>query len=138
MPALAGPDAGTPSQLIPGVRSTKERGVKSFLRGALIGVVGSFPLAGLSALLFRFPIPFDAYRSGVDAVVPALGAVVFYGFLGGFVVQGVLGGLGGLIAATLAPDPPGPGWRRRDAWSLAAASTGVLTLALLDRIVGPW
>jgi hypothetical protein len=119
-------------------KAAKESVVKWFLRGAIVGVVGTFPLAALCALLFRFPIPFDAYRSGLDAVVPALFAVVFYGMLGGFVVQAALGGLGGLIASQRSPGQPSDVGRRCLVFSLAGASVGVVALAVLDRIIGPW
>ena len=110
-----------------------------FATGALIGVVGSLPLAALSALLFRFPVPFAGYMSGSRAVVPALMGTLFYGLaLGGFAVQALLGGLGGLAGARR-------GWpdhnRRRRlcvTHSLVGSGIGVMTLAVLDWIIGPW
>lgn len=116
----------------------KERVVRWFKRGALIGVLGTFPLAAVCALLFRFPIPFVGIRSGFGAVLPALLAVVFYGVLGGFVVQAVLGGLGALVASKIEPSSPPASNRWCLVVSLAAASLGVIALATLDWIIGPW
>jgi len=103
--------------------------------GAAIAVIATFPLAALVALVFRFPIPFGTYMSGPGAVVPALFAAAFYGVLGGFLVQAVLGGIAGVMASrTAAPD------RRRAVliYSVLAALPGVLILSVLDWIIGPW
>jgi hypothetical protein len=100
--------------------------------GAGIAVAATFPLAALTALLFRFPIPFGGYANGVDAVVPALLAVAFYGILGGFIVQAILGGLAGLLAARSTAG------RTSFVFATAAALPGVLLLSILDWIIGPW
>jgi len=112
--------------------------LECFRRGAVVGVLSTFPLAGVCALFFRFPVPFDGYRSGVDAVVPALLATLFYGVLGGFVIQALLGGLGGVAASKLASGSPTQSRRLCVVGSLAGASVGVIALALLDRFIGPW
>ena len=112
--------------------------MKFFLAGAAMAVAVTFPLAALVALVFRFPIPFGSYMSGIAAVVPALFAVAFYGIIGGFMVQALLGGLtGGLAASAAIAD-------RRRAWRLCATSAtlaalpGVLILSILDWLIGPW
>jgi len=53
----------------------KAPGIPWFFCGAVCGVLGTYPGAGLAALLFRFPIPFVGYSSGVHAVLPSLVAV---------------------------------------------------------------
>ena len=109
--------------------------IRYFLAGAAIAVAATFPLAALAALVFRFPIPFGSYMSGIGAVIPALFAAAFYGVLGGFVVQALLGGIAGVMASRSgAPD------RRRAVltYSVLAALPGVLVLSVLDRIIGPW
>ena len=63
---------------------------------------------------------------------------VFYGVLGGFVVQAVLGGLGALVASKIEPSSPPASSRWCLVVSLAAASLGVIALATLDWIIGPW
>jgi hypothetical protein len=73
--------------------------------------------------------------SGPRAVVPALFGAAFYGVLGGFVVQALLGGIAGVMASRSgAPD------RRRAVltYSVLAALPGVLVLSVLDWIIGPW
>lgn len=112
--------------------------VRWFVRGAAGAVIASFPLAGICALVFRFPIPLFDYASGFDAMVPAMGAVVFYGVFGGFPLQALLGGIGGLIGARYGrPDEV----RMRKYALLASilcAVPGIVTLATLDYIVGRW
>jgi hypothetical protein len=109
-----------------------------WLAGATVAIAASFPLAALVALVFRFPIPFGSYMSGPDAVVPALFAAGFYLFLGGFAVQAALGAVaGGLAARTATPENPRP-WQRCLAFATIAALPGVLTLAVLDWIIGAW
>lgn len=112
---------------------------KSVLAGATWAVTSAFPIAAMTALLYRFPIPFVGYRSGITAVVPAMIAVLFYGVVfGGLILLGTLGALGGFISAmTLRHE------RRRcklttRAWALVVSAIGVLTLAVLDKIIGPW
>lgn len=98
-------------------------------------MAATFPLAAIVALVFRFPIPFGSYLSGPRAVVPALFGAAFYGVLGGFVVQALLGGIAGVIASRSgAPD------RRRAVltYAVLAALPGVLILSVLDWIIGPW
>ena len=58
------------------------------------------------ALVYRYPIPFAGYKSGVDAMLPSLLAVVFYGLMGGFVALGIAGAISGLVIGLL------PGTRR--------------------------
>ena len=109
--------------------------IRYFLTGAALAVIATFPLAAIVALIFRFPIPFGSYLSGVQAVVPALFAAAFYGMIGGFIVQAILGGIAGVMASrTGAPD------RRRAVLIYAglAALPGVLILSVLDWIIGPW
>ena len=109
--------------------------IRYLLAGAAIAVAATFPLAAIVALVFRFPIPFASYMSGPRAVVPALFGAAFYGVIGGFVVQALLGGIAGVMASRSgAPD------RRRAVltYSVLAALPGVLILSVLDWIIGPW
>ncbi len=107
------------------------------LGGALWSIGMAFPIAAAMALVYRFPIPFAGYRSGVDAIIPAMIAVIVYGILGGFVVLGIAGAIAGLITGFL------PGTRRTRNLMLFACSSGLTTiglfvLAILDKIIGPW
>ena len=109
-----------------------------FVTGAAVAVTASFPLAAVSAFLFRFPIPFGGYASGPDAVIPALVATLFYGMLGGFAVQAVLGGIAGVIAGHQAGVAVGHAWKRCIGFSIVGALPGVMVLSVLDWLIGPW
>jgi hypothetical protein len=110
-----------------------------FGKGAVVGVVATLPLTVLCALVFRFPVPFAGYLSGPTAIVPALMSLVFYGVLfGGFVVQAVLGGVGGVLAEYVGAPNKGRVARLCIVFSSIGASVGVVTLAVLDKIIGPW
>lgn len=110
-----------------------------FGKGALMGVVATIPLAIVCALLFRFPVPFAGYLSGPRAILPVLIAVFFYGVLfGGFVVQALLGGVGGLLAEHIGAPNRDRIARLCIVFSSIGASIGVVALAVLDKIIGPW
>ena len=99
-------------------------------------MLASFPLAALIALVFRFPIPFNAYLSGPTAMLPASMAVVFYGVMGGFPVQAAMGGVGAVVGSRFSA-----GDRQRRAaiiGAVVAAIPGLVVLAVLDYIIGPW
>ncbi len=110
----------------------------AMLRGALWAVALAFPLAAICALLYRFPVPFGGYATGPTAMLRALGAVVFYGVLGGFPVLLVAGALGG--AAAYALGRPNVGRIRRLTLAFAGliALLGVGLLAVLDKLIGSW
>ena len=111
----------------------------AFLWGALTAVLGTFPLAVLCALAFRFPVPFGGYMTGPDSIIPVLIAVVFYGGLfGGFIVQAMLGGFGGLAAWRWGGSDRRRIARLRTVLSLLGSAAGVFTMAILDKIIGPW
>ena len=112
--------------------------MKFILAGAAIAVGATFPIAALVALVFRFPIPFGSYMSGIGAVIPALFAAAFYGIIGGFMVQALLGGLGGGLAAAATVVDRRRAWRRCVTFATLAAFPGVLLLSILDWLIGPW
>lgn len=96
-------------------------------------------MAAACALVFRFPVPFAGYMSGIDAVRPALSAVWFYGAsLGGFLVQAVLGGLAGVLAQRCAAGDRQRTLRLCLVFSVVGSAVGVFALAILDQIIGPW
>jgi len=110
-----------------------------FKKGAIFGIVATVPLVILCALVFRFPVPFGGYMSGPSAIIPALIAILFYGLVfGGFVVQAFLGGLGGLLAERIAAPDKQKVKRLCIFFSTIGALFGVFTLAILDKIIGPW
>jgi len=110
-----------------------------FRKCAIVGIVATVPLVLLCALIFRFPVPFAGYLSGPSAILPALIAIIFYGVLmGGFIVQALLGGLGGLFGEYLASPNIKLVKRFCVVFSTIGASLGVLLLAILDKLIGPW
>ena len=102
-----------------------------------MAMLGAFPVAALFALLYRFPVPLAGYLSGLDAVGPSVIGVVVYGALGGFPLLGALGAIGGAIAYNGARPRQAS---RRLLFGIAAGADvlGVGTLAVLDKIIGPW
>lgn len=112
---------------------------KWFGKGAIVGVLSTIPLVMLCALLFRFPVPFAGYLSGFKAVIPALLSLFFYGVLfGGLIIQGLLGGIGGLAAEFIGAADKHRVKTLCIIFSTVGASIGVFVLAILDKIIGPW
>jgi len=108
------------------------------LYGMLWAVGLAFPLAAICALVYRFPIPFAGYESGLAAMPLALVATVFYGILGGFPALMAAGALGGAAAYSIGqPDRQRVRWLTVTFAGLAALS-GVVLLAVLDKLIGPW
>lgn len=98
----------------------------------------AFPFAALCALVYRFPIPLGGYEGGPDAAPIALMAVIFYGLLGGFPALFVSGALGGALAYRVGrPDPTRIRWFTIVLAAMVALAS-VVTLAVLDKIIGPW
>lgn len=63
-----------------------------YRRGVLHTILWTFPITALLALSIGFPFPFAGYDRGTDAAIRSPIAVVMWGiFMGGFVVQGLLG-----------------------------------------------
>ena len=81
--------------------------MKGTLRGILVAVLSSYPIAILFALVYRFPIPmggiigpFGEINANVgifDIIKMVTIAWIFYGILGGFVVLSVGGAVAGII-----------------------------------------
>jgi hypothetical protein len=124
-----------PPQSAPSIRVALWRCV---LQGAVIAVFGSIPLAGVVALLFRFPIPFAGYKSGPHAMVQAMVAAGLYGLIGGAVVPAVLGSIGGIMAYVLSRQSTTRAHLLTLIFGLLCALRGLLTLAVLDWVIGPW
>jgi hypothetical protein len=71
-------------------------------------------------------------------MLSAIFGVVFYGAMGGFVVLAVLGAASGAAGHWLAGHKSGRIRWLIPALALAGAFAAVMTLAVLDKIVGPW
>ena len=109
------------------------------LLGAGCSILFAIPLASVTAAMFRFPVPFAGYLSGVDAVVPAAFAALFYICLGGFLVLGAAGIVMGILVSVFAT-------RFDDGsrvglvlfGSAIVAELGVFVMAVLDKLIGNW
>ncbi len=110
----------------------------AMLKGALWALALAFPLAAVCALLYRFPVPFAGYETGPAAIPGALIAVVFYGLLGGFPALLVAGALGGAAAYGLARPDTHRVRRLALTFAALAAMLAVGSLAILDKLIGPW
>jgi len=111
---------------------------KGILIGALLAVVMAFPVAGILALVYRFPVPFAGYLSGVSAVGYAMVGVVFYGLLGGFPLLAALGGLAGAVTARRQTEAGTLPWKVIMLLCLSIDLVALFVLAILDKIIGPW
>jgi hypothetical protein len=112
--------------------------LRAALLGALLTVGLVFPAAMLLALVYRFPVPFVGYESGVAAVPHAVVATAFYGAFGGFPLLGLAGAAAGVLihrSAARSGTRPLP---RTCAVAAAIAFAAALTLSVLDKVIGPW
>ena len=110
----------------------------AILWGVASAVLLAFPLAAICAILYRFPVPFAGYESGIGAVPHVMIAVVFYGVLGGFPLLAAAGALAGCVAHKRAEPDPRAVRRLALTFGAAAALVAVLLLAVLDKLIGAW
>jgi hypothetical protein len=106
--------------------------------GAVFAVAGAFPLAATTALFYAFPVPLTGKLSGPSAVLPSQIAVVMYGIMGGFPVLAVAGAVAGLIAFKLGSPNRSRVGVLCAVLALVCSAAGVVLLATLDLIIGPW
>lgn len=107
-------------------------------RGGLWAIGLAFPFAAICALLYRFPQPMAGYDSGLASMPLTIVGVVFYGLFGGFATLYVVGGLGGAAAHAIGGSDQHRVRRLTLAFAATAALLGVVFLAELDKLVGPW
>lgn len=102
--------------------------------GAVASVVLCFPCAAIVAMLYRFPVPFGDYASGVQGIPLAVMAAAFYGaLLGGFVPVGLIGAVLALRMRGRPNTTQGILVR-----STAVALAAAVCLATLELFIGPW
>jgi hypothetical protein len=71
---------------------------RPLIRDALYTILLMFPAAALTALVYRFPVPFGGLVRGPAGVWEAILATLVYGLAGGFIVVPVVAiGLGFLL-----------------------------------------
>ncbi len=105
-------------------------------RGAVYAILGAFIAAPLVGLVYGFPVPFRGKLQGVEAVIPSVLSVVFFGLLGGFIALGVMGAAGGAAAHYLTGGEPTKGKRLTTALGFLSSLVGVVIVAMLDRFIG--
>lgn len=119
------------------------------LKGTIIAVVASLPVAILFALIFRLPIPLGGYIGPFGEIgVYDFGAVellkavflawVFYGMSGGFIILSVLGAITGVIVSRKYSELVGIKNKMIALWATIITTIPILLLSILDYIIGPW
>ena len=118
---------------------TIPRKVYGLASGATWAIASAFPISGFLALVFRFPVPFAGYVSGVEAIVPALIAVIVYGvLLGGFLLLGGTGAAIGYFASNWKLANPKNGRWVVALLCISSTLFYLMILATLDMWIGPW
>jgi len=105
--------------------------------GAVVAVLGSFPVVAIFALFFRFPVPFAGYEHGMEAVPRAIDASVFYGMVGGYMLLITMGAICGLACSVRARTDR-QAWGRTALSAFIGTTLAVAVLSVLDKIIGPW
>jgi hypothetical protein len=106
--------------------------------GALLTAGLAIPVGGFLALVYRFPIPFAGYGSGIQSVGYAMGAVIFYGFIGGFPLLALTGALTGALVSHFKSPPLSHPWKDLLLPSLGVDLILLFILSVLDKVIGPW
>ena len=105
----------------------------------------TFPAAALIGLIWRFPVPLVGYTEGVEALVLAPQAVVFYLIFGGIVAVPLVSFVATVVVSRFtARHTASDAVRAAVGWPLLLATSGfaavafVLFLAGLELVIGPW
>jgi len=112
--------------------------LRAALLGALLTIGLAFPSAALLALVYRFPVPFAGYESGVAAVPHAMLAAAFYGVLGGFWLLGLAGSAAGMVIQRSAGRSGRRPFPMMCGVAAVIAFAATLSLSILDKVIGPW
>jgi hypothetical protein len=123
--------------------------VMDILKGTIIAVVASLPVAILFALLFRLPIPLGGYIGPFGEIgVYDFGAVelfktvflawIFYGMFGGFIILSVFGAITGVIVSRKYSGSVAIKNKMIVLWATTISAIPILLLSILDYIIGPW
>lgn len=110
----------------------------AFMQSLLWSTAWTIPLAMLTALLYRFPLPFSGYESGWNAAIMAPLALIFYIAIGGFVFLLVLGSAAGLLAYWRAGGEYSKTRHLAKMYAMVVGLIFVAGLAVLDKLIGPW
>lgn len=103
--------------------------------GAILAVLLMFPFEGLTALFFRFPVPIVGMVDGWEGILPAMMGLPIYAMLGWIVAPLALGAIGGVIAQRRPSTQP---LRLTEILAALSAFACAITLATIDKVIGPW
>jgi len=112
--------------------------IKAMLLGAVASCLAAFPAAFVIALVWRLPIAFGHYESGVHAAEKSWLVVLFYGAIGGFLVLGFFGAIGGAIAHQRHAPDRAAALSLNLLLALLFATLAVGLLSVLDLLIGKW
>jgi len=118
------------------------------IKGSVIAPFSGFLVALVFAYTFRIPIPlggmlgplgeFSPYAmSFKDVFISVLGAWVFYGMFGGFLLLPIVGAIGGQYAGRKFRHTRNKN-RMIVSYAAIASVIPVAGLSILDYIIGPW
>lgn len=111
---------------------------RAALTGAAAANLAAPFAAAIIASVYRFPIPLVGYSYGISGALSAAFASLFYLFLGGAVVLGVLGAASGLVATHIAAPDSGRVLYLTLTFAAACALLCATALATLELFIGAW
>ena len=106
--------------------------------GGSLAVAFMFPLAGLTALFYQFPVPIAGMVTGWQGVLPAMLGLPIYAALGWVLIPIALGVLSGAAARRFAGADARRALRITIALAAVSAFACTTTLATIDKLIGPW
>ncbi len=112
--------------------------LKMMFLGAVVCCLVAFPAAFVTALVWRLPIPFGKYESGMHGAGMSWFAVLFYGAIGGFAVLGTFGAIGGAVAHQRHAPDSGAVLRLNLLLAFLFATLAVGLLSGRDLLIGKW
>lgn len=112
--------------------------ISAMMLGGVASCMAAFPAAFIVALVWRLPIPFGGYASGMEGAGKSWFAVLFYGIVGGFPVLGVLGAICGAVAHQQCMPDRQAVVRLTMLLGALVAAMAVGLLTVLDMLIGPW
>lgn len=107
--------------------------------GAIWSAVSAFPIAGFLALVYRFPVPFAGYMSGMDAIIPSQLSVVMYGvFLGGLPLLALGAAACGAATSMIRFQSAEQSWWAARLAGMLLCFAALFVLSILDHLIGRW
>ena len=103
--------------------------------GAILTILLMFPFAGLTTLLYRFPVPIVGMIDIWGGVGPVMFGLTVCAMLGWILAPIAQGAICGVIVQRLSPTKP---FGITMAIATLSALACTITLATIDKIVGQW